>query len=305
MVSYLLRRLLFALMVAVGAVVVMFCLLRLTGDPTTMMVDTMATLEQVEEVRRANGFDRPIYVQLGIYLAKVVRGDFGDSFRYGRPAFGLVAERLPATMELATFSLVLALLVAVPAGVISATRRNSVEDQAVMVAALFGQTMPSFWLGIMLIMIFSVHLHWFPTGGRGTLLHIILPAVTLAAFSAARIARLVRSALLDVMGMDYIRTARGKGLSEKVVINRHGLRNAAIPVLTMIGLQLGYLLAGSVITETVFAWPGLGRLMVQSITNRDYPVIQAAVFMMALVVAGINIAVDMVYAYIDPRIRYS
>jgi peptide/nickel transport system permease protein len=304
MQRYIIRRLIWTFFVVLGAVVVMFCLLRLTGDPARMMVDIDATAADVEAVRRSMGFDKPIYVQLLIFLSKAFRGDFGTSFRYGSPAFPLVVERLPATIELALAAMGLSLLVALPAGIISATKRDSLQDRIVMVAALLGQTTPVFWLGIMLIMIFAANLRWFPTGGRGTPAHLVLPALTLAAFSTARIARLVRSAMLEVMAEDYIQVARSKGLAERAVIWRHGLRNAAIPVVTIVGLQFGYLLAGAVITETVFAWPGLGRLMVQSIQNRDFPVIQAAVFLIALVFAVLNLGVDILYTYLDPRIRY-
>jgi peptide/nickel transport system permease protein len=301
---YIVRRLLYACFVVLGAIVVMFVLLRLTGDPAQMMVDVEGTQADVEAVRRAMGFDRPIYVQLAIYMSKLLRGDFGASFRYGGPALPLVLERLPATIELALVAMVISLVVAIPAGIISATRRNSAEDHLVMVGALLGQTMPVFWLGIMLIMIFAANLRWFPSGGRGSLKHLVLPAITLAAFSTARIARLVRSAMLEVMAQDYVQVARSKGLTEGRVIWRHALKNAAIPVVTIVGLQLGALLAGAVITESVFAWPGLGRLMVQSIHNRDYPVIQAAVFVIAIVFAILNLGVDILYTFLDPRIRY-
>jgi peptide/nickel transport system permease protein len=303
-VHYIVRRLIATVFVVFGAVIVMFVLLRLTGDPARMMADIEATPAEVEAIRRDMGFDRPVHVQLAAYLTHVAQGDFGRSFRYEQGAFDLVVERLPATLELALVALLLSVILALPAGIISAVRRNTPEDFVVMIGALLGQTMPVFWLGIMLIMIFAARLRWLPTGGRGGLEHLVLPTLTLAAFGTARIARLVRSSMLEVMAQDYIQVARSKGLPETAVVLRHGLRNAAIPVVTIIGLQLGQFLAGAVITETVFAWPGLGRLLVQSIHFRDFPVIQAAVFLIAVVFATINLIVDILYTFLDPRIRY-
>lgn len=304
MQRYIIRRLLAGVLVVIGAMVIMFVLLQLSGDPSAALAGADASAEEIAALRQRMGFDKPIYVQLGIYLSDVFRGDFQQSYRYGDDALTVVLERLPATLELTFVALFISLVVALPVGVISAVRRNTIEDQVAMIGTLLGQTMPVFWLGILLIMIFSVRLEWFPTGGRGSFKHLILPSITLAAFGTARIARLVRSAMLEVMAEDYIQVARSKGLREAIVIRRHALKNAAIPVVTIVGLQLGKYLGGAVITETVFAWPGVGRLMVQSIGVRDIPVLQAAVFIMAIIFALINLFVDVIYTFLDPRIRY-
>ena len=232
-------------------------------------------------------------------------GDLGRSLRYRQPALPLVLERLPATAELALAALFVSLLVAIPAGVISAVRRDTAYDNLTMLGALFGQSMPVFWLGIMLILIFSVRLELLPTSGRGGLDHLILPAVTLGLYSTARVTRLVRAGMLDVIGQDYIRTAQAKGLPDRRVIVKHALRNTLIPVVTIIGLELGTLLGGAVITETIFAWPGIGRLAVTAIFQRDYPLVQATVLVTALVFVLSNLLVDLLYGWLDPRIRYT
>lgn len=304
MTKYIARRLIHTVFVAIAALTVMFFLVRLSGDPAQMMAGADATAAEVEQIRERLGFNRPVYMQLITYYGDAVRGDLGTSLRYNSPAVPLVVERLPATIELTVTALVISILVAVPAGVISAVRRNSMLDRIVMVGALLGQTVPVFWLGIVLIVIFSVQLGWLPTGGRGGWQHLILPAFTLATFNMARIARLVRSEMLEVINQDYIRSARSKGLREFTVVTNHALRNAAIPAITIIGLQMGHLLGGAVVTETVFSWPGLGRLMVQSIHFRDFPTIQVAVLFLAITVAIINLLVDLSYAWLDPRIRY-
>jgi ABC-type dipeptide/oligopeptide/nickel transport system permease component len=217
---------------------------------------------------------------------------------------GLVLERLPATFQLAGAGLLIALCLAIPAGIVSAVKRNTAVDYVSTVVALLGQAMPTFWLGIMLILVFSVRLSWLPSSGRGTLEHLILPAITLGLFTTARITRLTRSGMLEVLGQDYIRTARAKGVGESPVVWKHALKNASIPIVTIVGIELGTLLGGSVITETIFAWPGVGRLSVQAIFNRDYPVVQAAVFLLASTFVIVNFLVDVVYTYLDPRIRY-
>jgi ABC-type dipeptide/oligopeptide/nickel transport system permease component len=249
------------------------------------------------------GFNDPFLVQYGRFLAGAVRGNFGDSVRHGEPAFDLVVERMPATFELAGAGLLVALCVAIPAGIVSAVRRNSTLDYVSTILALLGQSMPTFWLGIMLILVFSVQFHLLPSSGRGTLSHLILPALTLGLFTTARITRLTRSGMLEVLNQDYIRTARAKGVSARPIVWKHALKNAAIPIVTIIGIELGTLLGGSVITETIFAWPGVGRLSVQAIYNRDYPVVQAAVFLLASTFVLVNLIVDVVYTYLDPRIR--
>jgi peptide/nickel transport system permease protein len=301
--TFLLRRLLQSLVVLLGVSFVVFAILFLTGDPALVLLPPEASAEDVKRFRQAMGFDDPFFVQYGRFLKGALRGDFGQSVRHGEPAFDLVLERMPATFELAGAALLLALCLAIPAGILSAVRRNSVLDYVSTVVALFGQSLPTFWLGIMLILVFSVQFNLLPSSGRGTLEHLILPAVTLGLFTTARITRLTRSGMLEVLNQDYIRTARAKGVSDPPVVWKHALKNAAIPIVTIVGIELGTLLGGSVITETIFAWPGVGRLSVQAIANRDYPVVQAAVFLLATTFVAVNLIVDLVYTYLDPRIR--
>ena len=304
MKSYLLRRLWQSLLVIFGVSVVVFLILHLTGDPAALMLPPDATAEDIAKFRHDMGFDDPVAVQYVRFLKGAVRGDFGQSIRHGEPAMGLVVERLPATFELAGAGLVIALALAIPAGIVSAVRRNTSIDYISTVVALLGQAMPTFWLGIMLILVFSVRLNWLPSSGRGDVEHLILPAITLGLFTTARITRLTRSGMLEVLGQDYIRTARAKGLGEPPVVWKHALKNASIPIVTIVGIELGTLLGGAVITETIFAWPGVGRLSVQAIFNRDYPVVQSAVFLLASTFVIVNFLVDVVYTYLDPRIRF-
>jgi peptide/nickel transport system permease protein len=287
--SYLLRRLWQSLLVLFGVSVVVFLILHLTGDPAALLLPPDATAEDIAKFRTAMGFDDPVAVQYLRFLKGAVRGDFGESLRHGEPAMALVLERLPATFQLAGAGLL---------------RRNTAVDYVSTVVALLGQAMPTFWLGIMLILVFSVRLNWLPSSGRGGLEHLILPAITLGLFTTARITRLTRSGMLEVLGQDYIRTARAKGVGEPPVVWKHALKNASIPIVTIVGIELGTLLGGSVITETIFAWPGVGRLSVQAIFNRDYPVVQSAVFLLASTFVIVNFLVDVVYTYLDPRIRY-
>ncbi|HET7341144.1 MAG TPA: nickel ABC transporter permease [Methylomirabilota bacterium] len=303
MTTLLTRRLLQSLVVVLGVSFVVFFILHLTGDPALVLLPPETSPEDVQKFREVMGFNDPFLVQYGRFLAGAVRGDFGQSVRHGEPAFGLVVERLPATFELAGAGLALALVLAIPAGIVSAVRRNTLLDYVSTVVALLGQSMPTFWLGIMLILLFSVQLQWLPSSGRGTLEHLILPGITLGLFTTARITRLTRSGMLEVLNQDYIRTARAKGVSNPPVVWKHALKNAAIPIVTIVGIELGTLLGGSVITETIFAWPGVGRLSVQAIYNRDYPVVQAAVFLLATTFVVVNLLVDLVYTYLDPRIR--
>ena len=304
MSAYLLRRLAQSLLVLLGVSFVVFFILHLTGDPALVLLSPDATAQDIQEFRETMGFNDPFLVQYGRFLGGALRGDFGRSVRHDEPAFALVAERLPATLELAGAALLIALALAIPAGIVSAVRRNSAVDYVSTVLALLGQSMPTFWLGIMLILVFSVWLHLLPSSGRGTLEHLILPAVTLGLFTTARITRLTRSGMLEVLNQDYIRTARAKGVAGPPVVWKHALKNAAIPIVTIVGIELGTLLGGSVITETIFAWPGVGRLSVQAIYNRDYPVVQAAVFMLSTTFVLVNLVVDMLYTYLDPRIRF-
>ncbi len=303
MTAYLLRRLAQSVLVLLGVSFVVFFILYLTGDPVLLLLPPDATAEDIQKFREAMGFNDPFLVQYGRFLGGALRGDFGQSVRHGEPAFHLVVERLPATFELSGAALLVALLLAIPAGIVSAVRRNTALDYVATVVALLGQSMPTFWLGIMLILIFSVQFNFLPSSGRGGLEHLLLPAVTLGLFTTARITRLTRSGMLEVLNQDYIRTARAKGMSGPPVVWKHAFKNAAIPIITIVGIELGTLLGGSVITETIFAWPGVGRLSVQAIYNRDYPVVQAAVFLLASTFVLVNLVVDVLYTYLDPRIR--
>ena len=301
--TYLTRRLLQSLLVLFGVSFVVFFILHLTGDPALVLLPPDASAEDVQRFREAMGFNDPFFVQYARFLSGALRGDFGQSVRHGEPAFNLVVERMPATFELAGAALGVALVLAIPAGIISAVRRNTMLDYVSTIVALLGQSMPTFWLGIMLILVFSVQFNLLPSSGRGGLAHLILPAITLGLFTTARITRLTRSGMLEALNQDYIRTARAKGVGGPPVIWKHALKNAAIPIVTIVGIELGTLLGGSVITETIFAWPGVGRLSVQAIYNRDYPVVQAAVFLLSSTFVLVNLVVDMLYTYLDPRIR--
>jgi len=301
--AYVLSRLGQAALVVFLSLTAVFGLVRLTGDPVLLFMPTDIQAKDVEEFRQRLGFNDPLAVQYGRFVGRAVRGDFGESLRYQRPALGLVLERLPATLLLAAVAVALTLAVAVPLGVISAVRRGTLVDHVGTLAAVLGQAVPGFWLGLMLIYVFSVQLRWLPTGGTGGLAHLVMPSLVLTAFFAARIARLTRSTVLDALGEDYVLTARAKGLAAARVIGKHALRNAAIPVITLAGLEIGQLLGGAVIAETIFAWPGLGRLTVQALLNRDFPVVLAAVFVTSVTYTLINLLVDLTYGWLDPRVR--
>jgi len=304
--AFLLRRALHAVFVLWGVVTAVFFLVRLTGDPTPFLVDQTATQQEIAEARRSLGLDRPLHVQYLEFLRAVPHGDFGASIREKRPAMQMVLESLwPATVELAAAALLLSTVLAIPLGVASATHKNGAVDHASRVASLFLQSMPSFWLGLMLILLFAVELGGLlPAFGSGSFRHLILPAVTLAAAPLAQNVRLIRSGMLEVLQQDYVRTARAKGLADGRVIWRHALRNALIPVVTVVGLSLPVLVGGAVLTETVFAWPGIGRLAVGAVFERDYPVIMGVNLMIAAVVIGANLLTDIAYCLIDPRIAY-
>jgi len=304
MFQYLVRKVFHTLFVALGVVTLVFVALRLSGDPAATMLPGDATVDELTALRRTLGLDRPLYLQYAAFLSAAVRGDFGESFRHQQPAFGLVLERLPATLELAFAALVLAVVVALPLGILAAVYRGRAADVLAMSFAVVGQATPYFWMGIMLILVVSVELGWLPTSGRGSWAHLILPAITLGTHFAASLARLTRTSLLEVLGQNFVTTARAKGLAEGSVILRHALKNAAVPVVTLIGLQFGTLLGGAVVTETIFAWPGVGRLAVQSIFVRDYPVVQAGVLVLALSFVALNLLVDLLYGALDPRIRH-
>jgi ABC-type dipeptide/oligopeptide/nickel transport system permease component len=291
--------------VLLGALVISFVILRvIPGDPAVMMLSDLATPDEIERVRNSLGVDQSIWVQFGIYVKQVATGDFGVSYRSQMPALGLVLAYLPATLQLAAAALLITIVVAIPLGAIAALRRGSGIDNMLSGFALIGQSVPVFWLGIMLILVFSVQYRLLPTSGHGGLEHLILPAVTLAAAQVALVARIMRSSMLEVVRQDYIRTARAKGLSEWAVVLRHALRNALAPVVTVLGLQVGTLLGGAIITETVFAWPGAGNLLVNSIGARDYPVVQAMIVISALVFVVTNLIVDIIYVLLDPRVSY-
>ena len=304
MLTYIAKRLLQAVFVLWAVASISFGLTFLSGDPATLMIGDNWTAEQVANFREYMGFDRPVLVQYGEFLQRVVRGDFGVSVRQQIPVTRLILERLPATLELAVAALLIIVGVAIPVGVLSAIRRNSLSDRLAMSGALLAQSVPTFWLGIMLILIVGVYLQWLPISGRGTFLHLIMPAVTLATYSTARIARLVRSSMLDVLGNDYIRTAHAKGLSPRKVNYGHALRNALIPVITLLGIEVGSLLGGALITETVFAYPGIGRLTIQAIAARDLPLVQGVITFGAMIFVLVNLLVDLSYSVLDPRIRH-
>jgi peptide/nickel transport system permease protein len=309
MATYIIRRLLQSVVVLFGVTVLVYFILFQTGDPTFLSVGTDASQEEVERVRRMLGFDRPWYIQYVEFLGKAVRGDFGTSLRQGLPVTQIVLERLPATLELSMAAIIISLLIAFPVGIVSATRRNSAWDQASMFGAMLGQSAPTFFLGIVLLFVFGGFLNWFPFGGRGQggmgdeLWHRALPAITLGTFSMARNARLVRSSLLETLGLEYVMVAWAKGLAPRAVILGHALRNALIPVVTLVGLEFGVLLGGAVITETVFAWPGVGSLVVRAIGQKDFPVVVGCVTMLAVVFVTINLMIDLLYGYLDPRVR--
>jgi peptide/nickel transport system permease protein len=302
---YLAARLAQTVLVVLLSLTAVFGMVRLTGDPVLLFMPMDIQAKDVNEFRERLGFNDPLAVQYGRFLTAAVRGDFGESLRYRRDALGLVLERLPATLLLAGAALALTAVVAVPLGVLSAVRRDSAFDHVATIVTVLGQATPGFWLGLMLIYLFAVQLRWLPTGGMGTAAHVVMPAVVLAAFYSARVARLTRSAVLDTLGEDYVLTARAKGLAESHVIGKHTLRNSAIPIVTLAGLEAGQLLGGAVVTETIFAWPGLGRLTVQALLNRDFPVVMAAVSFTSIVYTLMNLAVDLAYGWLDPRVRRS
>jgi peptide/nickel transport system permease protein len=302
--TYLAQRAVWGLVVLFGVSIVVFVIVRvIPGDPVRLMYPEGMTEATLQQARVELGLDQPLYVQYFVFIRQALQGNLGDSYRYQRPVLDLVRERLPATAELSLAAVVLALVLGVPLGIIAAVKRNSPLDNLVMLLAILGQSMPTFWLGIVLIVVFAVTLHWFPTSGMQGLNYIVLPALALSGFMIALTARVVRSSMLDVLSQDYLRTARAKGLGEVTVVVRHGLRNALIPVVTILSLQVGTLLGGAVITETVFAWPGIGLLAVTAISQRDYNIVQAVVLLSTVVFVGINLLVDIAYTWLDPRVR--
>lgn len=310
MIAYIIRRMLFAVLVLFGVTLLVFIALRLKGDPVQLLLSQGSpTKQDIDALRHALHLDLPIYQQYFRFIGGAVRGDFGASLRYKTPAFGEVMLRMPATLELAVAAYLFAVVVAVPIGILSAVRRGGFIDFISRLVSLAGVSLPAFWLGLMLIILFGVRLHWLPVSGRGhglggTLKSLVLPAVTLGLGFCATLTRLLRSSMLEVLQADYIRTARAKGLRDRAVLLRHALRNALLPVVTIAGLQVGFLLGGAVIVETVFSWPGVGRLIVDAINNRDYPIVQAGVTLLASVLLLSNLIVDLLYVVIDPRIHY-
>jgi peptide/nickel transport system permease protein len=305
MTTYILSRLAQMIPPLIGLTLILFILLRVGGDPLAHLVDPEASPAEIEAVRAAYGFDKPLWEQYLRQLGMILQGDFGDSFRFRTAAMPLVLERLPATLELAVAAMFVAILIAVPAGLLSAIYQNSPIDLVVTSTSTLGRAMPSFWIGIMLILLFAVVLRWLPVSGRDEPASIILPAVTLGLGVATALARVLRSSMLEVMRQEYMTTARAKGVPRYGIIWNHGLRNALIPFVTVFGLQMAWLLGGAVIVEEVFAWPGLGRLILKSVQVRDLAVVQAGVFVFALVVMFANLIVDVSYAFLDPRIRYN
>jgi peptide/nickel transport system permease protein len=323
--KYIIRRLLQSVIVILGVTVLAFITLHLAGDPTYLYVSERASQEEIIDARQKLGFDRPLPEQYLKFLGGMLRGDLGTSLRARQPALELILDRLPATIELTLFALILATAVAIPIGILAALRRGTPLDGGIMLFAMIGQSIPGFWLGIMLILFVGLGLRWLPISGHvpfltplfegdfGTafgnlpqsLRHLILPAITVGVFSLARNARLVRSSMLEVLSLEYITTARSKGLREGTIVMRHAFRNALFPLVTILGLEFGFLLSGVVVAETVFSWPGVGRLVFNAINQRDIPLVQAAVVVFSFIFVGLNLLVDIVYAYLDPRIRLS
>ncbi len=283
---------------------VIFALVYIAGNPVALMLPDDASQEEIDQLTASLGLDRPFIVQYGNYLLHLVQGDFGDSFRYNTSALPLVLERLPATLELAVAALTLAVCVAIPLGIWSATKQNSPLDLIAAGGAVLGKAMPNFWLGIMLILLFSVTLGWLPVSGRGTFAHLLLPAITLATGIAAEMTRLLRSNMIEILSQDYIRTARSKGIRETLVVYKHALRNSLIPLVTITALQTSTVVGGTLITETVFSWPGIGQLLIQAVNTRDMAIVQACVFVIALLVIAMNLLADVLYRFLDPRIKY-
>jgi ABC-type dipeptide/oligopeptide/nickel transport system permease component len=281
-----------------------FVMVFMSGDPVMLMVPMTATPEEIQNLRVAMGLDKPLWMQYGIYMSRAIQGDFGNSIKADVPALRLFLERVPATLELGIAGMVLATVIGVGVGILSAIRRDSWIDALGRILALGSQSMPVFWLALMLIILFSVHLRVLPPFGRGGIKELIMPAITLATYNIPLILRLTRSAFFDVIHQDYIRTARAKGLPDRVIICQHILRNAAIPLVTVTGMNFGRILGGAIITETVFAWPGVGLLSVDAIFTADYPVIMAATVILVVSVVVVNFITDLLYAVLDPRIRY-
>lgn len=304
MAGYVFKRLIQAIVLIKCVMLFVFLLLHMTGDPVMVMLDTDATQEDIDRLRKLMGLDQPLYIQYGRFLSNALRGNFGESTEHGESAMGLVLEHFPATIEMAVGAFVFAALIGIPFGCLAAFKEGSLYDKSCVGVTVLIQAIPDFWLAIMFILFFSVTLGLLPSFGRGGWEHFIMPAFAASTYHLARLARLMRSQMLEVMRQDYITMARAKGLSEKIVVMVHALKNSSIPIVTVMGLDLGILLGGTVIIEVVFAWPGVGRLVVEAIANRDFPIVQSAVFILASGFVLINLTVDVVYALLDPRISY-
>ncbi len=303
---FLLYRLLSMFTVLLGVITLIFFLIHLVpGDPVQAMLGETATPTDLEALRQALGLDKPLLTQWWLYMSNLFQGDLGTSLYSKQPIIEILIERFPATLELATAGLLVAILLALPLGSIAALRKDTIYDNGAMVFSLLGVSIPNFWLGPMLILLFSLMLGWFPVSGREGVLSLVLPAITLGTALAAILGRMVRSTLLEVLNEDYIRTARAKGLRESAIIIHHALRNASLPIITILGLQLGTLLGGAVITEIIFAWPGIGQLTIESIQRRDYPLVQACILLISLSYVFVNTFTDILYGWLDPRVRYS
>ena len=321
--TFIARRLLQSVIVILGVTLISFISLQMGGDPTYLFVSERASEEEIQMIREALGFDKPLHIQYLTYLANVAQGEFGNSLSYRQPAMGIVLGALPATIELTLFSMFLAISLAIPFGVFAALYRGTAVDGGIMTLAMFGQSIPSFWMGIMMILFFGLYLGLFPISGHVPFLtplfqgdfatafgnlpnavyHLMMPAIAVGFYSLSRNARLVRSSMLEVLGQDFVRTARSKGISERAVVIHHALRNAWLPVVTMIGLEFGFLLGGVVVIETVFSWPGIGRLVFNAINQRDIPVVQASVIVLSVIFILLNLIVDLIYVRIDPRVK--
>jgi len=303
MLRYILQRLAQSVLVMLGVSLLIFYSLHLTGDPAAVMMPPGSSQQEIDNFRHSMGFDRSLTWQYWHYLNNVLHGNLGDSLRYSQPVTELIAQRVPATLLLAITALGWSTLIGLLLGIISALYQNSIWDLLSRLLAFSGQAVPVFWLGLLLIILFSLNLRWLPSSGYGTASQLVMPAVSLGAYYMSAIARLIRSSLIDVLQQDYIRTARAKGLSRWRIVVRHGLRNALIPVITVQGMYFASLLGGALVTEIIFAWPGIGRLAVQAIQNRDFPLVQAIVLLAALVFVGINLVIDLLYVVLNPRIR--
>jgi len=302
--KYIFKRILLLIPVLLGVSFLVFSIMSFTpGDPAQLILGESAPKAQVLALREEMGLNDPFLMQYGKFVLNAVQGDFGRSYTSGREVFGEIFQRFPNTLILAVIGVIIAILIGIPVGIISATKQYSIMDSTSMIAALLGVAMPNFWLGLMLILFFSVGLGWLPSGGFGGWKSLILPSITLGTGAAAIITRMTRSSMLEVIRQDYIRTARAKGVTEKKVINRHALKNALIPVITVVGLQFGYLLGGAVLTETVYSWPGVGRMMVEAIRSKDTPIVLAAVLFLATTFSVVNLFVDILYGFVDPRVK--